>query len=183
MLLQVKIIFTCTLISLGLAACPAPATPPVTDSCSTPEPAMGVTRIEIGTDSSPFTPLPIENGIPITQGFQGGSMLLARLRITAPSLPKCIAQRSEISVKETVALDSFAVPVKSNGDGTWTTGSIILMLNHVDESGPATVTAKVGGVTANTIGLLHYTFNKVRLLDALDSMDPAPPPSPPPGKL
>ena len=144
---------------------------------------MGVTRVEIGTDNSPWTPLPINNGIPIDEGFQGGSMLLARLRITAPSLPKCIAQRSEINVTTTLASDSLAVPVKSNGDGTWTTNTIVMLLDHVDESGPATVTATVGGVTASTIGLLHYSFNKVRLLDALDSKDPIPPAAPPVGTL
>jgi hypothetical protein len=148
-----------------------------------PEPAVGITRVEIGTDNSPWTPLPINNGIPIDEGFQGGSMLLARLRITAPSLPKCVAQRSEIKVQTTLALDTYAVPVKSNGDGTWTTGTIVMILDHVDESGPATVTATVGGVTASVIGLLHYSFNKVSLHDALDSMNPGPPPAPPPGTL
>jgi hypothetical protein len=180
----VKTVFACALMSFGLSACPI-STPPVptTDSCTTPAPAVGVTRVEIGTDSSTWTPLPINNGIPIDQGFQGGSMLLARLRITAPSLPKCIAQRSQISVKTTLALDAFAVPVKSNGDGTWTTSTIVMVLDYVDESGPALVTSTVGGVTGSAIGLLHYTFNEIRLLDALDSMDPAPPVGLPPPKL
>src|SRR4051812_35499990 len=93
-------------------------------TCDADAGVVSLTMLELGSDADVFAPLADGAHVQTVRGFQGGDMLLVRLRITATPLPFCVAQTTTVSDAATgavLATETVALEVHPDGETTATT--------------------------------------------------------------
>lgn len=171
-----RVVIVCGVVAFSWGGACGPGGPPPPDSCSSPS-AKAITTVELGPEAAPdgsFDPWGAEDRAYITHGVQGGSMIVATLRMSGDA-PACIQQKTVVKAggsviaQETSPLNTYEQP-----DASRMTKQIFLVF---DGDGPAIgsdvdIVSTVGGQTVSTHVTIATDRHRLQSITATPSTAP-----------